>query len=75
MTLPDERTRAVLWAREFLSRLIDPRQTPRVPRAVRQEALSVLRHYPHECDMARPDEAFERAGPRRGPPQGKREER
>ena len=51
MTLPDERFRAVKYAREFLRDLLDPKKTPRVPRAIRLRALSVLRHYPWETDM------------------------
>ena len=51
MTLPDERTRAILYAREFLYDLLDPKKTPRVPRAVRQRAVSVLRHYPWDMDL------------------------
>ena len=51
MTLPDERYRAVLAAERFLRDLLDPRQTPRVPAAIRQRARSVLRHYPSKWDM------------------------
>jgi hypothetical protein len=46
MTLPDERYRALLWAEQFIKDLLDPSKTPRVPRAVRAQARSVLRHYP-----------------------------
>lgn len=46
MTLPDERYRALKWAEQFLLDLSDPSKTPRVPKAVRQQARSVLRHYP-----------------------------
>jgi len=46
MTLPDERYRAIKWAEQFLQDLCDPSRTPRVPKAVRQQARSVLRHYP-----------------------------
>jgi hypothetical protein len=46
MTLPDERYRALKWAESFLQDLMDPAKTPRVPRTVRQQARSVLRHYP-----------------------------
>lgn len=46
MTLPDERYRAVKWTEDFLKDLLDPKKTPRVPRAVRQRAYSCLRHYP-----------------------------
>jgi hypothetical protein len=37
---------AVLEARAFLARVCDPRQTPRVSRAVRGEARALLRRYP-----------------------------
>lgn len=46
MTLPNERTRAIVNTRNFLYDLADPKKTPRVPKAVRQEALRVLKHYP-----------------------------
>lgn len=53
MTLPDERYRAVLAAERFLTDLLDPRKTPRVPAAIRQQARAVLRHYPSQWDMDR----------------------
>lgn len=52
MTLPDERYRAVQWAERFLSRLAGG-QIARVPKAVRDEARSILRHYPNNWDMHR----------------------
>jgi len=60
MTLPDERYRALKWAESFLTDLMDSSKTPRVPRSVRQQARSVLRHYPGEYYLeqlarARPD--------------------
>jgi DNA-binding protein Fis len=51
MTLPDERYRAVKWAEEFLLKLSDPKQTPRIPKEIRQQAWSILRHYPNNRDM------------------------
>ena len=51
MTVPIERTNAVNWTREFMYELIDPKKTPRVPKAVRQRALHLLRHYPSDFDM------------------------
>ena len=51
MTLPDERYRAVLAAEQFMKDLMDPRRTPRVPRTVREQARSVLRHYPTRFDL------------------------
>jgi hypothetical protein len=56
MTLPDERYRAVKWAQGFLSRLAGG-QYARVPKAVRDEARSILRHYPNDWDMNRAAEA------------------
>jgi hypothetical protein len=51
MTVPRERTNAVMFTENFLLRLIDPKQTPRVPRAIRQEAHRLLRHYPSRFEM------------------------
>jgi hypothetical protein len=52
MTLPDERYRAVKWAESFLQRLAGG-EFPRTPKAVRDEARSILRHYPSSWDMQR----------------------
>ena len=52
MTLPDERYRAVKFAEQFLSRLAGGEYL-RVPKAVRDEARSILRHYPSTWDMQR----------------------
>ena len=51
MTLPDERYRAVKQAQEFLIRLAGG-DYPRVPKAVREEARALLRHYPNSLDLA-----------------------
>ena len=48
MTLPDERYRAVVQTQRFLLRLLT---TPRVPKAVKDEARACLRHYPSDFDM------------------------
>ena len=54
MTLPDERYRAVQWAERFLHELaLDKKKYPRIPLAVRREALSILRHYPSTWDLDR----------------------
>lgn len=52
MTLPNERTRAVKYAQEFMRSLLDPKQTPRVPKAIRKEAYRVLRHFPNTLDIS-----------------------
>lgn len=46
MSLRYEQYRALIYARDFLRALLDPKQTPRVPRRVRAEACRCLRHYP-----------------------------
>jgi hypothetical protein len=48
MTLPDERYRAVVHTRRFLLELLT---TPRVPKAVKDQARSCLRHYPSDWEM------------------------
>ncbi len=53
MTLPDERYHAVRNTEKFLQQLCDSRATPRVPRAIRDRARALLRHYPHEIDLLR----------------------
>lgn len=60
MTLPDERYRAIQATGDFLVRLAaHPAMTPGVPRRIREEARSLLRHYPGEFDLAQ----LERAAP------------
>jgi hypothetical protein len=51
MTLPDERYRAVKRAEQLLKDLCDPTKTPRVPKSIRGQASSILRHYPGSWDM------------------------
>lgn len=59
MTLPYQRTHAVINARNFLRDLLDPTQTPRVSRAIRHRACDILKHFPNEYDMRHHREAFE----------------
>lgn len=47
MSLPDEKYRALIQAREFMRTLLDPKATPRVPKAVRTQAYYRLKHYPN----------------------------
>lgn len=49
MTMPDERTRAVMQARQFLQELA---METELPATVRREAQRLLRHYPRLNDMA-----------------------
>jgi len=46
MSLPCEEKRALEQARVFLVELMHPRFTPRVPRAIRQRARALVKHYP-----------------------------
>lgn len=43
MTMPDERTRALRWAGEFLQEVLE---SPECPQALKQQARMILRHYP-----------------------------
>jgi len=51
MTLPVERKYAVDNTRIFLYNLMDPKKTPRVPKAIRLDAYRCLKHYPSEYAM------------------------
>ena len=51
MTTPVEGWNAIEYARSFLRSLLDPRTTPRIPRPVRREAYTRLRHFPAEVQM------------------------
>ena len=59
MTLPIERTNAVLNVEQFLMDLRDPKKYPRVPKAVREEASRLLRHYPSKYNMKYIADSFE----------------
>jgi len=54
MTVPFERTRALISTKEFLEAMLDPKATPRTPRWMRGKAKALLRHYPGlaEVEMA-----------------------
>ena len=51
MTVPVERTNAVIWTEGFLIDLLDPKKTPRVPKTIRDQARHLLRHYPSKFEM------------------------
>ena len=57
MTLPYERTRAVLSTQDFLLRLASPHEggIKGIRREVREEARRLLRHYPLWFDLGRAD--------------------
>ena len=49
MTMPDERTRALLWAGSFL---IELARDSSLPLSVRQRAVVIARHFPTIEDIA-----------------------
>ena len=59
MTLPIERTFAVLNVEQFLKDLRDPKKYPRVPKVVREEESRLLRHYPSKYNMKYIADSFE----------------
>ena len=59
MTLPIERTNAGLRTERFLIDLRKPKKYPRVPKAVREEAHRLLRHYPSKYNMKYISTSFE----------------
>jgi hypothetical protein len=46
MTLPHEEALAIARVRQFMYELLDPKATPRVPKAVRRRARRIMKHYP-----------------------------
>jgi hypothetical protein len=50
MTLPDERTRAVLYTRDFLDSLFDKGKVTK--KELRESARRLLKHYPTALDIA-----------------------
>ena len=47
MTLPHEESHALLQTREFLFDLLNPKENPRVPKAIRLKARALVKHYPY----------------------------
>lgn len=53
MTLPDERYRSLLYARDLLYRLLDSKQRPKSVKELRRQVLVALRHFPAEYELER----------------------
>lgn len=53
MTTPHERLDAIKHTEDFLIKLLDLKETPKVPKKVREEARMCLRHYPTTYDVYR----------------------
>lgn len=46
MTVPFERYKCLENVEEFLYNLADPKKTARIPKEIREQARSLLKHYP-----------------------------
>ena len=55
MTLPAERTRAVVQMGQLAFAMLDPKKMPRVPRDIRALFRHALRHYPFESSFDSPE--------------------
>ncbi len=51
MTIPEEMFNAIRSARHFMLALMDPKQTPKVPKDVRKRARDRLKHFPSEHEV------------------------
>jgi len=51
MTLPQEEVHSLQAVRRFLYDLLDPTATPRVPKAIRQRARRVCKHFPMDYSI------------------------
>jgi hypothetical protein len=51
MTLPHEEYNSLVNAKQFLFDLLDPKITPGVPKAIRERARAVLKHYPFDMTL------------------------
>lgn len=51
MTMPSERTRAVLQTREFLQWVVTAELTPETLKRLKGEARMLLRHYPNSMQL------------------------
>lgn len=51
MTTHDERVRAIERAGELLARLMNPTRTPRIAPHLRDEASSILLHFPTRGEL------------------------
>jgi hypothetical protein len=48
---PEQQIAAMVGVRDFLLRLANTKETPRIPREVRREARAIMRHYPPEHEL------------------------
>lgn len=58
MTIPFERTRALIQARELLKQLQDIGESPNIPTWLRLQARDLLEHYPSFADIEKAHKAL-----------------
>lgn len=51
MSTFEEEKRSIESVRKFIYDLLDPKQTPKVPKSVRLRARQVVKHYPISLDL------------------------
>jgi len=51
VTTPDERVRALRFAKELLESLLSTEEWPEIPEELRRQARVSLRHYPTAADL------------------------
>ena len=51
MTMPDERSRAMVEGLKLIEDLLIPQVTPRVPGDVRERARWIMRHHPSQREL------------------------
>jgi len=59
MTMPDEMFNAIRNARHFMLALMDPKQTPKVPKEIRKRARDRLKHFPSEYEIKQLEQMHE----------------
>jgi hypothetical protein len=56
--MPDEMFNAIRNARHFMLALMDPKQTPKIPKDIRKRARDRLKHFPSEFDIDQLEKLF-----------------
>lgn len=51
MSTPEEKLQSMISSRQFLFDLLDPKKTPKVPKAIRMTAHRLCKHLPFPCEM------------------------
>jgi len=51
LSSPSQKVGSIIAARDFLRRLTNPKEEPRIPREVRREAQALFRHFPPPAEL------------------------